>query len=39
VRDVEAVEAVAERAGLFLVEHDELPANNRLLVFRRDPGV
>jgi SAM-dependent methyltransferase len=37
VRDLEEVEAVARRAGLSLVEHDELPANNRLLVFRRDP--
>ena len=35
VRDVEAVEQLAERAGLSLVEIAEMPANNLTLVFRR----
>jgi len=33
VRDQEEVVAVAEEAGLVLVEANDLPANNRLLVF------
>jgi len=36
VRDLEAIESAALESGLRLVEHDEMPANNRLLVFRRD---
>jgi Protein of unknown function (DUF938) len=35
VRDVEAVEALANRAGLLLAEMAGMPANNFTLVFRR----
>jgi hypothetical protein len=35
VRDVEAVEQLAEAAGLALVEIAEMPANNLVLVFGR----
>jgi hypothetical protein len=35
VRDVEAVEALAERAGLSLIDMAEMPANNLTLVWRR----
>lgn len=35
VRDLERVVATAEREGLVLVETNEMPANNLLLVFRR----
>jgi Protein of unknown function (DUF938) len=35
VRDVEAVEDLATRAGLSLIEIAEMPANNFTLVFRR----
>ncbi|HLI98976.1 MAG TPA: DUF938 domain-containing protein [Bradyrhizobium sp.] len=35
VRDIEAVEALAESAGLALIETVEMPANNLTLVFRR----
>lgn len=37
VRDIAAVEAAAGAAGLALREDNPMPANNRLLVFRR-PG-
>jgi SAM-dependent methyltransferase len=36
VRDLEHVGEIAKQAGLSLVEDFEMPANNRLLVFRRD---
>lgn len=36
VRDREEVVALAERAGLALVETNAMPANNQLLVFERD---
>jgi SAM-dependent methyltransferase len=36
VRDVEAVDELAARAGLSLVEIAEMPANNLTLVFRRE---
>jgi hypothetical protein len=35
IRDVEAVLELAEAAGLKLEEDNAMPANNRLLVFRR----
>jgi hypothetical protein len=35
VRDVEAVEKLASRAGLSLIEVADMPANNLTLVFRR----
>lgn len=35
VRDLEAVEEVARRAGIDLVERNDLPANNKLIVFRK----
>lgn len=45
VRDVEAIEACASAAGFTLIEDNAMPANNRLLVWRRnadapqaDPG-
>jgi len=34
IRDREAVETLAETSGLVLVEINEMPANNQLLVFR-----
>lgn len=36
IRDFEAVNGLAEKAGLFLIEDNEMPANNRLLVWQRD---
>jgi len=36
LRDIEAIKALAEAAGLTLQEDNAMPANNRLLVFRRD---
>jgi hypothetical protein len=35
LRDFEAIDGVAQDAGLKLVEDNAMPANNRLLVFRR----
>ncbi|GIZ50377.1 DUF938 domain-containing protein [Noviherbaspirillum aridicola] len=35
IRDFEAVDMLARRRGLMLVEDCEMPANNRLLVWRR----
>jgi cyclopropane fatty-acyl-phospholipid synthase-like methyltransferase len=35
IRDVEAVEALAADAGLRLVENVAMPANNRMLIWRR----
>ena len=37
LRDVEAVDALARRAGLALIADRAMPANNRLLVWRRTP--
>ena len=36
IRDIEAVDALAEAAGLQRVDDVAMPANNRLLVWRRD---
>jgi SAM-dependent methyltransferase len=38
IRDIEAVRALASPYGLSLTADHDLPANNRLLVFRREPG-
>ncbi|MBK7949354.1 MAG: DUF938 domain-containing protein [Deltaproteobacteria bacterium] len=38
VRDLERVAALAAAAGLSLVESNDMPANNKLLVFRLAPG-
>jgi hypothetical protein len=38
MRDVEALCALAAPYGLALVADHDLPANNRLLVFRKEPG-
>ena len=35
LRDFEAIDALAEAAGLILQEDNAMPANNRLLVFQR----
>jgi len=35
IRDIEKVIAEAKKAGLSLVEDNEMPANNRLLVFKK----
>ena len=35
VRDLERVDEIAAAAGLLRIESNELPANNKLLVFRR----
>jgi hypothetical protein len=35
VRDFEKISALAERAGLLLAEDNAMPANNRLLVFKK----
>ncbi len=37
VRDFEAIDALAQRHGLVLEEDNTMPANNRLLVFRKQP--
>ena len=37
VRDFEALGALAQRHGLALEEDNPMPANNRLLVFRKQP--
>jgi len=36
IRDAEAITALAARQGFRLAEDNTMPANNRLLVFRRD---
>jgi cyclopropane fatty-acyl-phospholipid synthase-like methyltransferase len=36
IRDVETIQALAVAAGLTLVEDNAMPANNQLLVWRRD---
>jgi hypothetical protein len=36
IRDAEAISALAARSGFGLAEDNPMPANNRLLVFRRD---
>ena len=38
LRDFEAIKALAESAGLALQEDNAMPANNRLLVFRKSPA-
>ncbi|MEM1112544.1 MAG: DUF938 domain-containing protein [Pseudomonadota bacterium] len=38
IRDFEAVDALAANAGFNLEEDNEMPANNRLLVWRRPAG-
>ena len=35
IRDFEKVLAEAEKAGLSLLEDNEMPANNRLLAFKK----
>ena len=35
IRDFEAINALAEKIGLTLTEDNEMPANNRLLVWKR----
>jgi hypothetical protein len=35
LRDFEAVDAVAQSVGLILQEDNAMPANNRLLVYRK----
>ena len=37
IRDIEALRELAAPYGLFLVEDHDLPANNRLLVFEKEP--
>lgn len=37
VRDLTEVRALAETHGLSLVEESDLPANNKLIVFRKEP--
>ena len=39
LRDFEAICALATRAGLTLAEDNAMPANNRLLVWGRGPGI
>jgi hypothetical protein len=39
IRDFEAVDALAQKNGLALVADIAMPANNRLLVWRRKPQV
>jgi cyclopropane fatty-acyl-phospholipid synthase-like methyltransferase len=38
LRDMQAVTALAEQYGLRLVTDHDLPANNRLVVFAKEPG-
>jgi hypothetical protein len=38
LRDIEAIRDLAARHGLALEEDNAMPANNRLLVFRREDG-
>ena len=35
LRDVEKIDALAQRAGFSLAEDNAMPANNRLLVFQK----
>jgi hypothetical protein len=37
LRDFEAIDALAKRHRLVLEEDNAMPANNRLLVFRKSP--
>jgi hypothetical protein len=37
LRDFEAIAALGRRCGLAAVEDNAMPANNRLLVFRKMP--
>jgi hypothetical protein len=37
IRDLEAVDALARRAGLLLTDHHAMPANNRFVVWRSHP--
>jgi hypothetical protein len=37
IRDIEAVSELARSYGLALAEDNDLPANNRLLVFQMEP--
>lgn len=39
IRDFEAVDALARQAGLILQQDLAMPANNRLLTWRRHPSV
>jgi hypothetical protein len=36
IRDFEAINVLAEKIGLTLIEDNEMPANNRLLVWKRN---
>lgn len=38
IRDLEAVEELADREGFSLVEKNDLPASNKLIVFRKLPA-
>ena len=38
IRDIEALGELAASYGLSLVADHDLPANNRLLVFQKEPG-
>jgi len=39
IRDFEALDALAEEGGLRLAEDCEMPVNNRILAWRKAPGV
>jgi hypothetical protein len=38
LRDIQAITALAEQYGLILDADHDLPANNRLVVFTKEPG-